>query len=145
MTKRMNQALTASHIRPLGLRLGAVLLLLFSIFGLVSAFAGIFTWDGSAPFIAFYILGGILALLELALVWALWSLKLWAFWSTISIEALCIVLALSVFVIWHLPSSLLTNLVFPVAIILCLFVDPNVRPAFYAHLETMHTSEPSDT
>ncbi len=137
MAKRTNQALTASYIRPLGLRLGAVLLLLFSIFGLVSAFAGIFTWDGYAPPIAFYILDGILALLELALVWALWSLKSWAFWSTISIEVICIVLALFVFAIWHLPSSLLTNLVFPIAVILCLFVDANVRPAFHARRESV--------
>ena len=145
MAKRTNQAFTAPYIRPLGLRLGAVLLLLFSIFGLVGAFASVFTWDGSAPSIAFYILDGVLSLLELALVWALWSLKPWAFWSTISIEAVCIVLALFVFAAWHLPSSLLTNLVFPIAVILCLFVDPNVRPAFHVRVETIHPSDSSDT
>lgn len=145
MAKRTNQALTAPQMRPLGLRLGAVLLLLFSIFGLVSAFAGVFTWDGYAPFIAFYILDGILSLLELALVWALWSLKPWAFWSTISIEAVCIVLALFAFAIWRLPSSLLTNLVFPIAVILCLFVDPSVRSAFHARAEKMNPSDSSDT
>lgn len=137
MAEQMNRVLAGPRLRPLGLRLGAVLLLLFSIFGLIHAFAGVFTGRDMA--IIFYILESILSLLELTLVWALWSLKPWAFWATISIEVICIVLALFAFIIWHLPSSLLTNLVFPIAIILCFFVDPNVRPAF--HIEKLVKSK----
>jgi uncharacterized membrane protein (DUF2068 family) len=144
MAEQRNQTLAAPHNRPLGLRLGAVLLLLFSIFGLLGAFAGLFTPHNITPLIAFYILDGMLSLLELTLVWALWSLKSWAFWTTVSVEGICIVLALSSFTIGRPSSSPLTNLVFPLAILLCLFVDPSVRPAFRTRAETMPVSEPPD-
>ncbi len=131
MPEQTNQVPTAPRIQPLGLRLGAVLLLLFSIFGLMNAFTGMFVWREHALLITFYIVDSILSLLELTLVWALWSLRPWAFWATVSIESICIAFALFTSAIWRLPPSLLTSLVFPIAIILCLFVDPNVRSLFH--------------
>ncbi|GAC1481568.1 MAG: hypothetical protein NVS2B12_36620 [Ktedonobacteraceae bacterium] len=143
MADNIDRALTALPTRPLGLRLGAVLLLLFGIFGLLGASTGIFIWHGSALLITFYSITGVLALLEFVCVWGLWALKSWAFWLTVSAEVawvVCMVIALLISIVWHSSSSLLTSLVFPIAILLCLFVDPGVRTVLRARPGTVKTS-----
>jgi hypothetical protein len=130
MAKDADQVLTPPLVRPLGVRLGAVLLLLFGIFGLLGAFAGLLIQRGHAILTVFYLLDALISAAELVSVWGLWKLKSWAFWATLCIEVVCIVIALIVFAIWRDTTSLATNLVFPVAILLCLFLDPRVRATF---------------
>ncbi len=129
MAENTKDVLTPPAVRPLGVRLGAVLLLLFAIFGLAGAFLGLLIRRGYPALTFFYLLDALIAVVELITVWGLWKLRPWAFWATIYVEALCIVIAFIPFLIWHDATSLVTNLAFPVVILLCLLLDPTARVA----------------
>ncbi len=72
-----------------------------------------------------------LAVVTFVLVWGLWTLKPWAFWATVVIEALSLVVRL--FTILQpnaYVSSILLRMILPLLILVYLFANRNIRAAF---------------
>src|SRR5690348_3756320 len=79
-------------------------------------------------------LGGaplIIGVLSLIFTWGLWMLKRWAFWTTIVVAALNIVIALPELFQTH-PNifSFIVRIIIPVIILLYFLLYPQVRHAF---------------
>lgn len=76
--------------------------------------------------------GIIIALLQLFVAWGLWTLKPWALWTTIVIEALAIIELLITWIGGYTTfPSLLLNLIIPVIILVYLLASQSVRAAFH--------------
>ena len=83
--------------------------------------------------VAGFIVSAIIGLVCLALARGLWTLKPWAFGATVVLQILSIVYPLFNFVLMLPKNTFITtvgNLIFPVAILIYLFADKNVRAAF---------------
>jgi hypothetical protein len=73
----------------------------------------------------------ILGMFEVALAWGLWTLRPWAFWTTVVVEAVRFIVALyTVFFLQRIFISGIIGLILPVIVLIYLFADPNVRAAF---------------
>jgi uncharacterized membrane protein (DUF2068 family) len=65
------------------------------------------------------------------LVWGLWTLKPWAFWATVIIESLSLILRLfTIFQPNANVSSILLRMILPILILIYLFANRNIRAAF---------------
>src|SRR6266487_2670801 len=73
----------------------------------------------------------ILGFFEVALAWGLWTLRPWAYWTTIIVEAIRVILGLYVVLILQkaIISGIL-SLIIPIIILVYLVADRNVRAAF---------------
>ncbi|GAC1566810.1 MAG: hypothetical protein NVS3B14_10880 [Ktedonobacteraceae bacterium] len=80
------------------------------------------------------IIGGLLLLAVFAplgslfVAWGLWTLKPWAFWLVVIVEVFHLVQAF--FSVARGQGSSIIDIVIPIAILLYLFLDRNVRAAF---------------
>ncbi len=129
---------TYDRSRPLGitiiaaiLGLSAILALLFLILGLTRvSIAG--TGAGMTPATSIILLVAlILGFFEVALAWGLWTLKLWAYWTTAVIEAIRLIFGLyDVFILREAVVSGILSLIIPIIILVYLFADRSVRAAF---------------
>lgn len=104
-----------SRTRPLGVTIIAVLVAIGGIAEIISGlqFLGI--------------IAIVLGILTLVLAWGLWTLQPWAFWSTIVLEAIN---ALENLLNLRYGGSSIIGLIIPVAIIVYMLYDRNVRSAF---------------
>jgi uncharacterized membrane protein (DUF2068 family) len=124
--------------RPLGitiiaafLGISAILALLILILGL-NRVSTLGLGEGMTASTSIALLGAIiLGFFEVALAWGLWTLKPWAYWTTIIVEAIRVILGLSVVLILReaIISGIL-SLIIPIIILVYLFADRNVRAAF---------------
>jgi uncharacterized membrane protein (DUF2068 family) len=75
------------------------------------------------------IITAILAIIELVVAWGLWTLKAWAFWTAVVVEAIRFIDGLYGLLAQHNNGSIV-NLVIAAVILIYLFADRNVRAAF---------------
>ncbi len=74
----------------------------------------------------------VIGLLTLVFSFGLWTLKRWAFWATVIIEAGSLLVHALQFTQQHIAvGTIVTGMIIPAIILLYFFVDPNVRRAFY--------------
>lgn len=144
-----NTTLESAHRRPKGVTIIAILLgiegILEIIFGILILATSFFishkiTVNGhTVVATAVNLFGGligaiplILGILTLIFTWGLWMLKRWAFWTTIVIAALNIVIVLPELFQAH-PNifSFIIRIILPVIILLYFLLYPQVRHAFH--------------
>ena len=124
--------------RPLGitiiaafLGISAILALLVLILGL-NRVSTLGLGEGMTASTSIALLGAIiLGFFEVALAWGLWTLRPWAYWTTIIVEAIRVILGLYVVLILQkaIISGIL-SLIIPIIILVYLVADRNVRAAF---------------
>ena len=124
--------------RPLGitiiaafLGISALLALLVLILGL-NRVSTLGLGEGMSASTSIALLGAIiLGFFEVALAWGLWTLRPWAYWTTIIVEAIRVILGLYVVLILQkaIISGIL-SLIIPIIILVYLVADRNVRAAF---------------
>lgn len=123
------QNLMQTRRRPLGVTILAILMgiqaVFFVIVGVIAIVALAFVHP-LAGLLASFIL--ILGILSLILVWGLWTLKPWAFWATVALEAISLIQGL--ISITQNNGAGIGSIVLPVIILVYFFADPNVRAAF---------------
>ena|SRR5436190_14522930 len=122
-----NTILGTSRRRPFLVTVLAVLLALQAIAWLIIGFTTLLTAGG---FLAVSLL--IMGLVGLLLAWGLWTLKRWAFWVTVVISAIDLIVDI---LGWIQPQlgvavqELVPNMVLSAFILVALFM-PDVRAAF---------------
>ncbi|GHO89261.1 DUF2127 domain-containing protein [Dictyobacter formicarum] len=117
----MNNTLVPQR-RPLGVTIIAVL---EAIGGVFEILGGILLLNVSAAAAIIAIIMGIIALV---LAWGLWTLKPWAFWVAVVLEAISLVYG--IFLLVNGNTGALLQAVIALAILIYLFADRNVRAAF---------------
>jgi hypothetical protein len=118
--------------RPLGITIIAILLFIQAIFEIV---VGIFSFFGN---IIKNPLSGLLVgwvplaigVLVFILAWGLWTLKPWAYWATLILEIVNIVLHFLGFSQTHSIFAIISGGIISIIIVIYLLVDRNVRRAF---------------
>jgi hypothetical protein len=118
--------------RPLGITIIAILMFIQAIFEIV---IGIFSFFGS---IIHNPLSGLLVgwiplvigILVLILAWGLWTLRPWAYWATLILEIINIVLHFAGYSQTHSIFAIISGGIISIIIVIYLLVDRNVRRAF---------------
>ncbi len=108
--------------RPLGVTIIAILVAIGAIFEII----------GGLVLLAVFAPVGILALIvgvvSLFVAWGLWTLKPWAFWMVVIVEVVHLIQA--ILSLTRGQGGGVGDLIFPIIILLYLFLDRNVRAAF---------------
>jgi hypothetical protein len=118
--------------RPLGITIIAILMFIQAIFEIV---VGIFAFFGN---IIRNPLSGLLVgwiplavgVLVLILAWGLWTLRPWAYWATLILEIVNIVLHFLGYNQTHSIFAIISGGIISIIIVIYLLVDGNVRRAF---------------
>ena len=129
---------TVGRQRPLGITIISIILWVIGILSLLGVILGLvgvaaFVHNGALDAVATValIIGAIIAIAEIVLGWGLWTLKSWAFWATVIVEAIRVLDALYSWLIAHNSlGAVLFSLIIGIIILVYLFADPNVRAAF---------------
>ena len=125
--------ISSARKRPPGITLIALLLCIQGVLEVVLALVLLLIMT-RIPWAVFgFIISAFIGLVCLALARGLWTLKPWAFGATVALQILSIIYPLFNFVLMLPKNTLITtvgNLIFPVAILIYLFADKNVRAAF---------------
>ena len=123
--------------RPLGVSIIAIVLLVFGILALILSVFALIALSAShnavldAGAVAVLVIAMIIAVAEIVLFWGLWTLKPWAFWATAIVEAIGVIESLYGLLVQHNSvGSAILGLIIPLAILIYLFADRNVRAAF---------------
>lgn len=130
--------------RPLGVTIMAVVLLIEGVFELIAAilafvaahvvhrhYHNILGAAAGTISNAVGVIALIVAILTLLVAYGLFTLKRWAFWTVIVVEIIAILdSVLKFFQATPNYTSLIIGLILPVAILLYMFLDANVRRAF---------------
>ena len=123
--------------RPLGITIIAAFLGISALLALVVLILGLNRvstlglGEGMTASTSLALLGAIiLGFFEVALAWGLWTLRPWAYWTTIIVEAIRVILGLYVVLILQkaIISGIL-SLIIPIIILVYLVADRNVRAA----------------
>lgn len=109
--------------RPLGITIIAVIVAIYGVLGIIGGFMLLSASTGLA------VIALILGILELVLAWGLWNLQSWAFWATAIVEALAVLNGIFA-ITQNSAASGIVSIVIALAVLIYLFADPNVRPAF---------------
>ena len=126
------QNVTTTRRRPLGISIIAILLFIQAIFEIVG---GIFSFLGrliTNP-LAGLLVGWIplaIGVLLLILAWGLWTLKPWAYWVTLVLEIVNIVLHFLGYQQTHSLFAIISGGIISIIVVIYLLVDRNVRTAF---------------
>ena len=137
----MSQFMTqAPRRRPLGVTIIAVLDIIVGLIALIGGilgFLGLGLAGGRLPTVidaigsVVLVIAIILGLVALFVGWGLWTLRPWAFWTTVVLEILTIVDHLFGWLAHRLSTaSLIADILIPVIIVVYLLADRNVREAF---------------
>lgn len=119
--------------RPVGITLITLLLCIQGVLAMVVAFVSLSIITRIPFVIIVFIISVVIGFVCLVLAWGLWTLKSWAFGATVAVQIFSIVYTLLNVVLMppkNTFNATLENLLFPVIILLYLFVDKNVRKAF---------------
>jgi len=129
---------TYDNERPLGITIIAAVLGISAILALTVLILGLNRvstlglGEGMTSATSLALLGAIiLGFFEVALAWGLWTLRPWAFWTTVVVEAIRLILGL--YVIFILRAAIISgilSMIIPLIILVYLFADPRVRQAF---------------
>jgi uncharacterized membrane protein (DUF2068 family) len=118
--------------RPLGITIIAILMFIQAIFEIV---VGIFSFFGniiSNP-LSGLLVGWIplaVGVLIFILAWGLWTLRPWAYWATLILEIVNIVLHFLGYNQTHSVFAIISGGIISIIIVIYLLVDRNVRRAF---------------
>ena len=118
--------------RPLGISIIAILLFIQAVFEIVT---GIFSFFGHLirnP-LSGLLVGWIplaIGILLLILAWGLWTLKPWAYWATLVLEIVNIVLHFLGYQQTHSIFAIISGGIISIIVVIYLLVDRNVRRAF---------------
>ena len=132
----MRQEVTATmRKRPLGITLIAILLFISAVIEIIG---GISSVIGTTPTgtISDVLLGWFplaMGVIELVLAWGLWTLKPWAYWGTLVVEIVNILIHFFGFLglpRTHSALAVISGGVVSIIIVIYLLVDRNVRRAF---------------
>ena len=118
--------------RPLGITIIAILLFIQAVIEIVF---GIFVFVGStiASPAAGLLLGWIplaIGIISFIVAWGLWTLKPWAYWVTLILEIVNIVLHFLGYGQTHSILAIISGGIISIIIVIYLLVDRNVRRAF---------------
>jgi hypothetical protein len=121
--------------RPLGITIISILLFITAVIDIVG---GIFGLIGTRPsgsvndiFVDYFPL--IIGVIELVLAWGLWTLKPWAYWATLIVEIISILVHFFGFLglpRTHSALAVISGGIISIIIVIYLLVDGNVRRAF---------------
>jgi len=132
----MRQEVTGTmRKRPLGITIIAILLFISAVIEIIG---GISSVIGSTPTgtLSAVLLGWfplILGIIELVLAWGLWTLKPWAYWGTLVVEIVIILIHFFGFLglpRTHSALAVISGGIVSIIIVIYLLVDRNVRRAF---------------
>ena len=132
----MRQEVTGTmRKRPLGITIIAILLFISAVIEIIG---GISSVIGSTPTgtLSAVLLGWfplILGVIELLLAWGLWTLKPWAYWGTLVVEIVIILIHFFGFLglpRTHSALAVISGGIVSIIIVIYLLVDRNVRRAF---------------
>ncbi len=118
--------------RPLGITIISILMFIQAIFEIV---VGIFSFFGSVihdPLSIFLVawIPLIMGILLFVLAWGLWTLRPWAYWATLILEIVNIVLHFFGYGQTHSLFAIISGGIISIIIVIYLLVDGNVRRAF---------------
>ena len=121
--------------RPLGITLIAILLFISAVIEIIG---GISSVIGTTPTgtISDVLLGWFplaMGVIELVLAWGLWTLKPWAYWGTLVVEIVNILIHFFGFLglpRTHSALAVISGGIVSIIIVIYLLVDRNVRRAF---------------
>ena len=119
-------------IRPLGITTLALLLSVQAIFEIVVGFFAFFGNIIHNP-LSGLLVGWIplaIGVLLFILAWGLWTIKLWAYWVTLILEIVNIVLHFLGYSQTHSIFAIISGGIISIIIVIYLLVDGNVRRAF---------------
>lgn len=111
-----------SRGRPLGVTIIAILVAIGGVLEIIGGLLALVSYPGLA------IVTLILGVLALVLAWGLWTLKPWAFWTTVILEAINVIQG--IIGLTQRQGASVFGLIVPIIILLYLFMDRNVRAAF---------------
>src|SRR5579863_4401695 len=111
-----------SNRRPLGVTIIAILVAIGAVLEIIGGLLLL------AVFAPVGIIALIVGIISLFVAWGLWTLKPWAFWMVVIVEVIHLVQAL--ISVSRGQGGSIVDIVFPVIILLYLFMDRNVRAAF---------------
>ena len=121
--------------RPLGITIIAILLFITAVIDIIGGLFGIIGTRPSGSFndilVDYFPL--IMGVIELVLAWGLWTLKPWAYWATLIVEILNILIHFFGFLglpRTHSALAVISGGVISIIIVIYLLVDGNVRRAF---------------
>lgn len=126
------QNVTTTRRRPLGISIIAIILFIQAVFEIV---VGIFSFLGrliTNP-LAGLLVGWIpvvIGILLLILARGLWALKPWAYWATLVLEIVNIVLHFFGYQQTHSFLAIISGGIISIIVVIYLLVDRNVRRAF---------------
>jgi uncharacterized membrane protein (DUF2068 family) len=126
------QNVTTTRRRPLGITIIAILLFIQAVFEIV---VGIFSFIGrliTNP-LSGLLVGWIplaIGVLLLILAWGLWTLRPWAYWATLVLEIVNIVLHFLGYQQTHSIFAVISGGIISIIVVIYLLVDRNVRRAF---------------
>ena len=119
--------------RPIGITIIAILIFIQAIVQIIFGLIVFFTVTALAPMTGLFV-GWIplaFGILFLVLAWGLWTLKPWAYWTTLVLEGLNILLNLFQFgQPNHSIFGILGGGILSIIIVIYILVDRNVREAF---------------
>jgi serine/threonine protein kinase len=118
--------------RPLGITIISILMFIQAIFEIVVGFFSFFGSVISSP-LAGLLVGWVplaIGVLLFILAWGLWTLKPWAYWVTLILEIVNIVLHFLGYSQVHSLFAIISGAIFSIIILIYLLVDGNVRRAF---------------
>lgn len=123
--------------RPFGITIIAILLFISAVIGIIGGLTSVI---GSTPTGDFrdVLLGWfplIMAVIELILAWGLWTIKPWAYWGTLVVEIVNILIHF--FGLFNLPRThsalaVVSGGIVSIIIVIYLLADRHVRRAFQA-------------
>ena len=133
----MQQRLTSTRRRrPLGITIIAILLFIQAVFeivvGIFSFFGHIITNPLSGLLVGWIPLA--VGILLFILAWGLWTLKPWAYWVTLVLEIVNIILHFLGYGQTHSILAIISGGIISIIIVIYLLVDRNVRRAFQTGL-----------
>ena len=108
--------------RPLGVTIIAILVMIGAIFEIIGGIALLGHYGGVGIFAI------IVGIISLFVAWGLWTLQSWAFWVVVIVEVIHLVQA--IVALTQGQSIGIGDVIFPIIILLYLFLDRNVRAAF---------------
>ena len=129
----MQQQFTgAARKRPLGITIIAILLFISAVIEILGGISSVtLTGTLSAVLLGWFPL--VMGVLELILAWGLWTLKPWAYWGTLVVEIVNILIHFFGFLGLPRTNSALAVIsggIVYIIIVIYLLVDRNVRRAF---------------
>ena len=123
--------------RPLGITIISILLFISAVIGIIGGLSSVI---GNRPTgtVSDVLLGWfplVLGIIALVLAWGLWTLKPWAYWGTLVVEIVNILIHFFGFLglpKTHSALAVISGGVISIIIVIYLLVDRNVRRAFQA-------------